>query len=32
VIGLSGGKDGVVFIGLKDEMIERAETYVEMQS
>jgi len=27
-----GGKDGGVFIGLKDEMIERAEDYVETQS
>lgn len=26
-----GGKDGGVFIGLKDEMIERAEEYVEAQ-
>lgn len=24
-----GGKDGGVFIGLKDEMIERAEAYVD---
>ncbi|WP_227378503.1 hypothetical protein [Haladaptatus halobius] len=26
-----GGKDGGVFIGLKEEMIERAETYVDAQ-
>lgn len=26
-----GGKGGGVFIGLKDEMIERAEAYVEEQ-
>ncbi|MFB6120757.1 MAG: hypothetical protein ABEJ68_06540 [Halobacteriaceae archaeon] len=26
-----GGKDGGVFIGLEDEMIDRAEAYVESQ-